>query len=86
MSAFLVIQNTAQSSYFQFYYTEQRRRAAAAANHHLGGAQALTASAAGLSAASKVRFDHSFPLYCLVCGQYRDRTHLVLGTVFHKCS
>ena len=33
---------------------EQRRRAAAAANHHLGGAQAMTASAAGLAASTKV--------------------------------
>jgi len=33
---------------------EQRRRAAASANHHLGGAQAMTASAAGLGVGSKV--------------------------------
>ena len=27
-----------------------------------------------------------FSIYCLVCGQYWDRTHLVLSNGFHKCS
>jgi hypothetical protein len=39
---------------------EQRRRAAASANHHLGGAQAMTATAAGLGVGSKVNFRNGF--------------------------
>jgi hypothetical protein len=42
------------------YLSEQRRRAAAAANHHLGGAQAMTATAAGLAASKVTSFSFFF--------------------------